>query len=168
MNDTKQKIIPGVPERFTQRYTGTLNLQKYCYWKYKSGRNPSVVEIAKVGDNLIRLAKRKTLNECAAATGYEVKTRNEITNYRARKIPKIRIGKYAFYLEKIKAGNASELTKKARAASSARNVKKNTPSKPKSKRQMQWMQKTFREMEIESRQIAYCTPRIDKTRGRMR
>jgi hypothetical protein len=45
--------------------------------------------------------KEYTINRIetlATTLGYKTKLRNEITNYQSRKLPKIKIGKYTYYL----------------------------------------------------------------------
>ena len=76
------------------------SLKKYYYFKCVAGEAPTPLNIAYLGDALIKEAQLFTLIKISKQIGYKIKTRNKITDYKRRKAPKIRIGKYVYYLTK--------------------------------------------------------------------
>jgi hypothetical protein len=83
------------------------NIQRWYYVKQmKRYENPeytkpiSPVRIAIVADNVWSNYCSKKLKEMAKILGYEVKYRNEISDYKTRRVPKLRLGRQTLYLLK--------------------------------------------------------------------
>lgn len=72
-------------------------------WLYKTG-NASFAEwtIATRGDWYIRKYADTMVREAAAILGYEMKRRFELSDWKRRKLPKLRMGKFTWYFVKKK------------------------------------------------------------------
>ncbi len=82
-------------------YKGHKSLSEYIYNQYKRGVEVSPVKIAKLGDTLILESKIWAVKNIAKQLGYDIKTRSEISDWKTRHTPKIRIGRKMYYLIKI-------------------------------------------------------------------
>jgi hypothetical protein len=79
-----------------------IRLQEYC-WQYRKrfGHLPSVAKLAWTADNIIIPNYRRTdLEKICKKMKWQIKTRKEITDYRRRQLPSVRIGKGALYLDR--------------------------------------------------------------------
>ena len=80
----------------------SINKWLHWVWAVKNYSNISSRMIAYVGDRIAKQKMIAVMSEMAELFGCEPKRRKEITDWMSRKLPKIRIGKHLYYLEKKK------------------------------------------------------------------
>ena len=86
-------------EKNREQYFGKKSLVKYLWCcRTKNLELPNIIKVAKLGDEFIKEAKYKLLTDVATDLGYQLKKRNEITDYQRRRIPSYRIGRNSYYL----------------------------------------------------------------------
>lgn len=78
-----------------------IRLQEYCFqYKKRYGHLPSIAKLAWTADNIIIPNYRRTdLEKLCTQLNLEIKTRKQISDYKSRRVPSIRIGKHALYLD---------------------------------------------------------------------
>jgi len=60
---------------------------------------PNAWVVAALGDGLIKTtAQKDILEKIAQQLNLKIKRRSELSDYRARKVPRVRIGKFSYYL----------------------------------------------------------------------
>lgn len=96
--EVKEEEVP----RYLKANTYPKSLKSYYFFRCvkKEEPPPSPLNLAYLGDALIIEAQIFTAEKLSGQLGYKIKTRKQITNYRARKAPKIRIGKHTYYFIK--------------------------------------------------------------------
>ena len=82
-----------------KKFKGQRSLKKWCYFKWQNGDGlPDTLYVASLADVIIKEEKIALMSKLAQILNYSVKRRNEISDYRRRLLPKLRIGRYTYYL----------------------------------------------------------------------
>lgn len=104
-NNKKQDRISPYSETEQTEYkdkrkinTYSKSLKRYYFFKCRSHSAPTPLNLAYLGDALILEAQLFLLEKVSHSLGLKVKRRIDITDWQSRKSPKVRIGKYTYYL----------------------------------------------------------------------
>ena len=74
------------------------SLRRWCYHVLiRFGEFPHPLKVAALGDVFRKEARAIAIYETAKILGYEVVTKEKLTNYRRRRTPKIKLGRKALY-----------------------------------------------------------------------
>lgn len=79
-------------------YQGHKSMIRWLWSCRGQSANPSEVYIAKLADSIIKSEKQWAVQTTARALGFDTKTRDQITDYRRRRVPRIQVGKTKLYL----------------------------------------------------------------------
>jgi hypothetical protein len=87
--DKKEKEKPGAFWK---------SLKRYYYFSCSAGNPPTPLNLAYLGDALLKEAQLHMLFATAEVLGYEPKLRSEISDYKRHRLPRIRVGMFTYYL----------------------------------------------------------------------
>lgn len=85
-------------EKRIEKYKGHKSLVRFLWCMTGGNATRYEIILAKLGDTLIKESEYYILNQVAKQLNLEVKMRTEISDYQRRKRPRVKIGKYTYYL----------------------------------------------------------------------
>lgn len=87
-NQDDEKIKSLGKSEFTGK---AVSMRQWVYWELRAGEKLSPVKVAIVADRIMKKEEIKLVGLVASLLGYQMKLRVEVSDYKYRKNPKIKI-----------------------------------------------------------------------------